>query len=75
MDGDSRSSWLKPFAAAASDLDSVMASKLLAGFLANGRAAGLIRLSDDAQVNTGTVADDIVAAWCPSLRFRPEVIE
>ncbi len=58
-------------AAAASDLESAMANKLLAGFLANGRAPGLVLLSSDTKVNTGTVADDIVAAWYSGVYDTP----
>ena len=49
--------------AAVSDLDATMAGKLLDGFVSMGRGPGLALLAADPGVSTGTVADDIVAAW------------
>ncbi|MFI0845165.1 sugar dehydrogenase complex small subunit [Mesorhizobium sp. IMUNJ 23232] len=47
----------------ASSLDTTTAGKLLEAFLANGRGPGLALLATDTQVDTGTVANDVVAAW------------
>jgi hypothetical protein len=52
---------------AVADLDSTMAAKLLSGFVSMGLGPGLNLLADDAKVSTGTVADDIVAAWYSGL--------
>jgi Membrane bound FAD containing D-sorbitol dehydrogenase len=49
--------------AAVSDLDASMAGKLLDGFVSMGRGPVLARLAADPGSSTGTVADDIVAAW------------
>jgi hypothetical protein len=49
--------------AAGADLDAAMARKLLDGLVAMGRGPGLALLAADPGVSTGTVADDIVAAW------------
>ncbi|WP_442581812.1 sugar dehydrogenase complex small subunit [Mesorhizobium sp. ASY16-5R] len=48
---------------AASSLDTTMAGKLLEGFIESGRGPGLTLLATDTQVDTGTVANDVVAAW------------
>jgi hypothetical protein len=53
--------------AAATDLDTTMAGKLLDGFIAMGRESGLSLLAEDATLDVGTVADDIVAAWYSGL--------
>jgi hypothetical protein len=49
--------------AALADLDATMAGKLLDGFVSMGRGPALALLAADPQVTTGTVADDVVAAW------------
>jgi hypothetical protein len=49
--------------AAVADLDATIAGKLLDGFVSMGRGPALALLAADPGVNTGTVADDIVAAW------------
>jgi hypothetical protein len=48
---------------AASDLDATIADRLLDGFVSMGRGSSLARLAADPEVSTGTLADDIVAAW------------
>jgi hypothetical protein len=45
------------------NLDRDAAARLLNAFLANGLETSLALLAADTAVNTGTVADDIVAAW------------
>jgi hypothetical protein len=49
--------------AAESNLDATLAGKLLDGFVSMGRGPGLALLVADPGVSTGTLADDIVAAW------------
>jgi hypothetical protein len=49
--------------AEAASLDTTMAEKLRLSMLATGRGPGLVLLSTDTQVDTGTVANDVVAAW------------
>ena len=44
-------------------LDSDKAKQILDGLISIGRGPGLSLLASDTQVTTGTVADDIVAAW------------
>jgi hypothetical protein len=48
-------------------LDRGAAARLLSAFLAIGEEDGLSLLAADTSVNTGTVADDIVAAWYSGL--------
>ena len=50
-------------AAAVSDIDATMVGKLLDGFVSMGRGPSLALLAADPGISTGTVADDIVAAW------------
>jgi hypothetical protein len=45
------------------ELDPMVAGKLLDGFLSTGRGPDLARLAADPAINSGTLADDIVAAW------------
>lgn len=45
------------------DLDSGVARQFLDGLVSIGRGPGLSLLESDPAVTTGTVADDIVAAW------------
>ncbi|MEQ1953720.1 sugar dehydrogenase complex small subunit [Mesorhizobium yinganensis] len=47
----------------AGDLDTTMAAKLLQAMLATGRGPGLTLLATDTQVDTGSVANDVVSAW------------
>ena len=47
----------------AANLDTTMAAKLLQAMLATGRGPGLTLLATDTQVDTGSVANDVVAAW------------
>lgn len=58
--------------AALPDLDAGVARTLLDGFIANGRGPGLALLAGDPNVTTGTVADDIVAAWYSGVYDTPQ---
>lgn len=58
--------------AALSDLDVGVARTLLDGFIANGRGPGLALLTSDPNVSTGTVANDIVAAWYSGVHDTPQ---
>jgi hypothetical protein len=49
--------------ASLTDLAAGASAKLLDGFLSMGRGADLARLAADPGARTGTLADDIVAAW------------
>ena len=49
--------------ASLTDLDPGASAKLLDGFLSMGRGADLARLAADPGARTGTLADEIVAAW------------
>lgn len=58
--------------AAVSDLDAGVARTLLDGFIATGRGPGLVLLATDSNVTTGTVANDIVAAWYSGVYDTPK---
>jgi hypothetical protein len=46
-----------------SDLDPDAAAKILQGLISIGRGPGLALLAQDPDVDAGTVAEDIIAAW------------
>ena len=56
---------------AVADLDPDAAQELLDSFISNGDGHGLSQLATDARVTTGTVADDIVAAWYSGVYNTP----
>jgi D-sorbitol dehydrogenase-like protein len=55
-----------------SDLDASMAVKLLQSFLSLGRGPALRLLASNPGTSTGSMADDIVAAWYSGTYATPE---
>lgn len=49
--------------ASLTDLDATIAGKVLDGFMSMGRGPGLADLAAGAALNTGALAEDVIAAW------------
>lgn len=56
----------------AASLDTTMAAKLLKAFIETARGPGLTLLATDTEVDTGTVANDVVAAWYSGVYDTPD---